>query len=43
MTNQQEVSHTVNDMVKAQKTYNIDQILTHDARQKAEEANDRYS
>lgn len=42
-TNQQEVCHTVNDMVKAQKTYNIDQTLTHDARQKVEEANDRLS
>lgn len=42
-TNQQEVSQTVNDMVKAQKTYNIDQTLTHDARQKAAEANDRLS
>ena len=41
-TYQQEVSQTVNEMVKAQKTYNIDQTLTHDATQKAAEANDRY-
>ncbi|XP_076071244.1 F-BAR and double SH3 domains protein 2-like isoform X2 [Mytilus galloprovincialis] len=42
-TYQQEVSQTVNEMVKSQKTYNIDQTLTHDARQKAAEANDRLS
>ncbi|XP_071127276.1 F-BAR and double SH3 domains protein 2-like isoform X2 [Mytilus edulis] len=42
-TYQQEISQTVNEMVKSQKTYNIDQTLTHDARQKAAEANDRLS